>query len=127
MKPFAATFVAMLSVTFGAPAQGSRVDVRFDTAEADAVLNIAGIHRNGGVPTVSDWLTLTSTAGYQRLKAREQSMRRPFDEDAFKQFVQSDEVGKRAGELRRTVDAWARADIAGAAGRALAYLPADAT
>ena len=108
-------------------AQSARVDVHIDTAEADAVLKIVTLRRSGQVPTASDWSALTSTSGYQRLKAREQSLQIPFDEGAFRQFVESEDLARRADDDRRTVDAWARADVTGAAARALAYLPADAT
>ncbi len=107
--------------------QPARVDVRVDTAEADAVLRIVALGRLGQVPTTADWSALRSTAGYQRLKARELSLHVPFDEDAFQKFVLSDDLAARAEADRRTVDLWARADVTGAAARALAYLPSDAT
>ena len=102
-----------LALALAALGQTSRVAVRFDTSEADAVLR-------------ADWSEVTSTTGYQRLKARELSMGRPFDEEAFRRFVESDDIARRADELRRTVDVWTHADLSGAAGRALKYLPPDA-
>jgi hypothetical protein len=118
--------LAALSLTALLAAQPARVDVRFDTGEADAVLRIVALRRSGRSPTAGDWSALASTPGYQRLKARELSLHVPFDEEAFKQFVASDDLASRADDERRTVDAWARADVTGAARRALAYLPADA-
>jgi hypothetical protein len=109
VKLFAAA--AIVSAALG---QASPVDVRFDTSEAAAVLG-------------ADWSQVTSTIGYQRLKARELSMGRAFDEDAFRRFVESDDIARRAGELRRTVDAWTRADLSSAVARALAYLPPAAS
>jgi hypothetical protein len=106
--------VIAVAIALTALAQRPGVDVRFDTSEADAVLR-------------ADWPQVTSTAGYQRLKARELSLRRAFDEEAFRRFVESGDVARRAPELRRTVDAWTHADISAAAARALQYLPADAT
>jgi Putative zinc dependent peptidase (DUF5700) len=102
--------LAAVAIAFASLGQASPVDVRFDTSEADAVLR-------------ADWPHVTSTAGYQRLKARELSMGRAFDEEAFRRFVESDNIARRAGELRQTVDAWAHADLSGAVARALQYLP----
>jgi hypothetical protein len=122
------TILALIAaaVAVGQPSRVARVDVRFDTAEADAVLRIARLRQSAAYPS-PDWDDLTSTVGYQRLKARELSMKRPFDEDAFKRFVESGELASRADALRKTIDEWAAADAGAAARRALAYLPADAT
>lgn len=107
--------------------QVARVDVRLDTAEADAVLAIVASERAGKQPVAADWLTLTSTPGYQRLKARERAIGAPFEDDDFKKFVESSDLAGRADAQRRTLEAWAHADVTAAANRALAYLPADAT
>jgi len=107
--------------------QAPRIDVRFDTAEADAVLAIVKLEQSGATPAAADWLTLTSTAGYRRLKAREQSLGLIFDDDDFRKFVESDDLAKRADDQRRTVETWAHSDVNAAAARALAYLPDEAT
>lgn len=104
MKPF----LLVLALVATLPAQRPRVDVHFDAGEAEAVLKIVAMRRSGQTPTQDDWLMLTSTTGYQRLKAREQSFHAPMDEDAFKRFVESDDLARHADDQRRTVDAWAR-------------------
>lgn len=102
--------VALLQVAIVTP---DRVRLRFDTAEAVAVLR-------------QDWPSLFGSAGYQRLKSREASLQRAFTDSDFAAFVRSDSLQRRAGDLRRALSEWERADVTGAAVRALAYLPADA-
>jgi hypothetical protein len=102
--------VALLQVASATP---NRVQLRFDTAEAVAVLR-------------QDWPSLFGSAGYQRLKAREASLHREFTDSDFAAFVRSDSLARRAGDLRRALSEWERVDVSGAAARALAYLPADA-
>ena len=46
--------------------------------------------------------------------------------EAFREFVLSPELATRRSELRRTLDAWKRADLGAAAERVLPYLPAEA-
>jgi hypothetical protein len=95
--------------------------------EAEAVLSILET-KNGNRPvTDADWKRLLATEGYLRLKKRELSMSRSFDDAEFKAFVLSDELAKGAALLRKTVDAWKQADMTAAAARALAYLPAGAS
>src|SRR5215470_7430591 len=98
MKTIAAVALAAALV-----AQKPQVDVVFDTGEADAVLRIAALHRDGVAPQAADWQTLTSSRGYQRLKSRELSLGRSFDEDAFRNLVDSDELAMRVEQQRRTV------------------------
>jgi len=62
-----------------------------------------------------------------RLKKRELSMHRPFDEETFRKFVMSDELLAKREMLARTLDDRLRSDPQNAAGLALAYLPPDAT
>ena len=73
-----------------------------------------------------DWTAVASSVGYQRLKQREISLGRAFDERAFRMFVESEELTRQADAERWTIDAWVHADLSGAARRALAYLPVDA-
>jgi hypothetical protein len=107
-------------------AQAPTLDVRFVTDEAEAVLAIL----EGGVPPApgtAAWSRLVQSEGYRRLKARETDMGRPFTDSTFRAFVASDSLAERAGALRRTLDAWTSADVAGAAAAAFAYLPAGST
>lgn len=108
------------------PAQlagSNRSDVRVVADEAEAVLAILAKKKSGQPVTEADWRQLFSTEGYTRLKKREESMRRAFEDEEFKTFVLSDQIIERAGVLEETLARWKRAEAGGAATRALAYLP----
>ncbi len=108
-----------------APRRPARValDVRVVTDEAEAVLSILARRRAGRPVSDADWARLFSTEGYVRLKARETSMRRSFEDEDFKNFVLSDALAAREGALAETLERWRRADATAAARLALAYLP----
>ena len=108
------------------PSVPPALDVRFVTDEAEAVLAILGKRGKGEPVTDEDWRRLFATEGYTRLARREISMKRPFTEDAFKAFVLSEDLLKRAGALAGTLAAWTRSAPEAAGRRALAYLPAGA-
>jgi hypothetical protein len=74
----------------------------------------------------TDWKQLLATEAYIRLQKRERSMKRNFDDDAFRTFVMSDELLAKRKELHRVMNDWLHADLDRAAKRALAYLPAGA-
>ncbi|MGB7294168.1 MAG: DUF5700 domain-containing putative Zn-dependent protease, partial [Candidatus Aminicenantales bacterium] len=59
-----------------------------------------------------------------RLKKRESEMKRPFEDEEFREFVLSSELLARADALEATLARWKSADMKAAAARALAYLPA---
>ena len=103
-----------------------RVQFKLDTSEADAVLAILETRAAGKSTTEEQWQRLFAAEPYQRLKKREASMHRDFSDDDFKRFVMSDDLSKRAPELKRTLAAWKRADLSAAANRILPYLPATA-
>lgn len=105
---------------------GERIAVRFDTAEAVAVLGLVEARQEGRSLADADWQRLFATDGYRRLKEREAAMQRSFTDSGFMAFVTADSLGARAPALRRTLTTWERADLTGAATRAFAYLPADA-
>ena len=107
-------------------APGSRLQIQLDASEAEAVLAILGRRQAGQAVDSSDWNRLFATEPYRRLKAREAGMGRAFSDADFHQFVLSDSLLARATDLRQTLDDWRRADLTAAAGRAFAYLPADA-
>jgi Putative zinc dependent peptidase (DUF5700) len=91
--------------------------------EARAVLAILDKREAGKPVAEADFARLFATEGYVRLKAREHSMQRQFEDETFRKFVMSDELLARRAELSKTVESWLRADITRAAARALAYLP----
>lgn len=94
--------------------------------EAEAVLAILAKKKAGQPVTEADWRRVFSSEGYVRLKARETSMKRPFEEADFRTFVLSDALAERAQALKETLARWRLADTAGAARLALAYLPKGA-
>lgn len=107
------------------PALGQeRIDLKLDASEAEAVLAILDKRAAQQPVTDADWQALWNTAPYQRLKKREASMRRDFTDQDFQQFVAT--LDGRRAELRRTLDAWKKADLRAAAERALRYLPGEA-
>ena len=124
--------VVLLIVTFaGLPVVAaaeqqavSNLDIRLVTDEADAVLSILDKLGAGQPVAAGDWDRLFSTEGYIRLKKREQSLKRPFEDEDFRKFVLSAEVGARAEMLGETLGRWNHADLRTATARALAYLPA---
>lgn len=104
----------------------SAVNVRIITDEADAVLAVLAKKRANQAITESDWQRVFQSEGYVRLKKREASMNRAFDDADFKTFVLSDEVGRQAQALEETLARWSKADITHAARLALPYLPKEA-
>jgi hypothetical protein len=123
--PVAAALLLFAACRHSAP-EASRLRVPMVTDEADAVLAILEIRSAGGTPADSDWQRLFTSTGYRRLKEREASLQRGFEDASFREFVLSSELLARAGELRRTLREWARIDPADAARRAFAYLPDSA-
>lgn len=102
------------------------VNVRLVTDEAEAVLSILAKKKAHQPITESDWQRVFQSEGYVRLKARETSMKRSFEDADFKTFVLSDQLAEQAQALEETLARWKRADITGAARLSLAYLPKKA-
>ena len=115
-------FVLLLSLL-----AANRVETRLVVDEADAVLAILAKRAAHQAITDADWNRVFTSEGYVRLQKREHSMQRPFENEAFKAFVTSDELLAKRESLAKTIDDWRHADLTGAANRALAYLPANAT
>ena len=112
----------LIAVASFATAETDRIQLQFNTDEADAVLAILAKPH----PTDADWQRLFTSEPYMRLKKREAGFHNDFSDDDFRKFVLSPELAKQAPALRRTLDAWKNADYRAAAERALAYLPAEA-
>jgi hypothetical protein len=81
-------------------APSDRIELRFNTDEADAVLAILDMHAAASAITDSDWQRLLSTEPYIRLRKREAAMHRDFTDDEFKKFVLSPELAAKASALR---------------------------
>jgi hypothetical protein len=111
------------------PAQtspSSAVNVRLVSDEAEAVLAILDKRKANQPVTEADWRRVFSSEGYVRLKARETSMKRSFEETDFRAFILSEEMTARTQTLAATLDRWKDADVTAAARLALAYLPKGA-
>jgi hypothetical protein len=116
----------LASVCLARSGNSQPVDVRIVTDEADAVLAILARRQAKTPITEADWQRVFSSEGYVRLKKRETAMRRVFEDADFKTFVLSDALLERFGALAETLAKWRRADVTGAARRALLYLPKEA-
>jgi len=101
------------------PFDSGSVRVTLITDEAEAVLKLL---RSPRAPK-AEWERLWSSDGYKRLKRREEAMGRAFTDSSFAAFVRADSTRTRADAFARTLKAWSAADLAGAGGKALAYLP----
>ena len=102
------------------------VNVRLVTDEAEAVLAVLSKKKTNQPITEADWQRVFQSDGYVRLKKRETSLKRSFDDADFKTFVLSDQLAERQQALEETLERWKHADISGAARLALAYLPKQA-
>ena len=75
----------------------------------------------------ADWQRLFATQGYRRLQERESALGRAFTDSSFQAFLLQDTLAAQEPALAATVASWRDLDLAGAARRALAYLPASTT
>lgn len=110
------------------PVWGSqaKLDVRLVTDEPEAVLAVLAKKKSNQPITEDDWNRIFNSEGYARLKKRELSMERPFEDTEFRKFVLSDELAQRAAALEETLTKWKQADVTRSGELALAYLPASA-
>ena len=129
-RPFLRILVAgcavLASTCFAQASTQGRVNVSLVTDQAEAVLAVLAKRKAGQPVTETDWQRIFSSEGYVRLKARETSMKRSFEDSDFRAFVLSDQLARRRQSLEETLNRWRRADISRAAGMALAYLPKGA-
>jgi putative zinc-dependent peptidase DUF5700 len=116
----------LLLAAAASAAETERVQLTLDASEAEQVLAIAEKRALGKEVPAADWQSLFASEPYVRLKQRETGLRRDFDDNDFRRFVFSDDLGRRAAALRRTLEAWKQADLRAAAARVLPYLPKDA-
>ena len=118
--------LVLLGAAMPAHSQVPRVDVRLVTDEPEAVLAILTKRAAGQPVEDSDWQRLFRSEGYQRLKKREASLKRDFEDTTFAAFVASPELLANRVALRATLDGWRSVNVEEAAGRAFAYLPPNA-
>lgn len=102
------------------------MNVRIVTDEADAVLQILEKREAGQQVTEADWQKVFSSEGYVRLKQREHSLKRSFEDADFKEFVLSGNLVQRRKALADTLAEWKQTNVEKIALRPLAYLPANA-
>ena len=124
---FTLIFLLFLLAASVAAKPKNRLNVRIVTDEAEAVLNLLAKRGEGQAITDEDWKRVFESEGYVRLKKREQSMSRPFEDAPFREFVMSDDLLKRRAALAETLVRWKSIDPASAGNKALAYLPRDAS
>jgi hypothetical protein len=120
------TLQIFLVVLFAFGPVSAQVNLKLVTDEAEAVLNVLAKHRANQSIDEADWQRIFQSEGYVRLKKRETSMQRSFENTDFKTFVLSDAMTQRGPALQEALARWKSADIDGAARMALAYLPKDA-
>jgi hypothetical protein len=119
--------------TLSLAADSSRVQLTFDTSEADQVLAILALQSANKPVGDAQWQQLFATEPYKRLKVREKAISERFkdpnvaltDED-FKKFVLSDVLLAHAPELRKTLANWKNTNLQQAAEGVLGYLPESA-
>lgn len=100
-----------------------RTSVTLVADEPDAALAILAARAEGSVDPQL-WEALWSSTGYRRLARRERAMGRSFTDSAFRRFLESDTLAALRPSLETTLASWKRADVARAARKAAAYLPA---
>src|SRR5262245_13803740 len=118
--------LAVVIVAFASESRAQQLDVRLVTDEAEAVLAVLAKKKANEAITETDWQRIFSSEGYTRLRKRELSMQRPFEDVEFQKFVLSDELGQRAAALGEALARWKSADVTRSGELALAYLPAGA-
>jgi Putative zinc dependent peptidase (DUF5700) len=128
-----ALLLLLILMPCAAIAAGSRVNLTLDSSEADQVLAILALRAAGQPIDDAQWQKLFATEPYQRLKVREAAIAKRFNapenelkDENFKKFVTSDDLLKRAPELRATLARWKQADLQETGRRVLQYLPASA-
>jgi hypothetical protein len=114
-------------------AGADRVQLTLDTSEAEQVLAMLNLRKQGKRIPEADWQRLFTTAPYRRLKKREieigkryNDATRAFTDNDFKNFIFSDDLLRRAPALAETLARWKKADLRADGIRVLDYLPADA-
>lgn len=103
-----------------------RISVRVMPEQARAVLGILEKRWSKKEITEADWRKVFESEGYRRLKQREESMKRTFEDGDFREFVMSAELLGRYDTLKRTLAEWEKLDATSEGAKALAYLPDSA-
>ena len=128
---FLSVLLFVLTAVYSASAE--RVQLTFDTSEADQVLAILAIRSSGKPVDDSQWQMLFATEPYQRLKNREQVIAKQFNDpsivltdEEFMKFVMTNDLLARRSELRATLERWKQANLQATGENVLKYLPGSA-
>jgi hypothetical protein len=100
-----------------------RIKIKIVTDEADAVLDILTKKESKQEVNETDWQRVFSSEGYTRLKKREISMNRRFEDEEFRAFVLSDKLLSRRRLLVEALAKWKETNVERVAELPLAYLP----
>ena len=121
-------FAAALLLAFFAAEAGhaQRVKVTIITDEADLVLKALDKLSSGKALSESDIKPIYESEGYRRLKAREHSLGRKFEDTDFRIFLENNQLAARRERLRKTLADWKRTDVEAIGRSVLEYLPASA-
>lgn len=102
----------------------ARIGVTVDRGQAETALAILDTLAAGKAPSDAEWRAAFGARGFQRLKAREESLGRSFTEADFKAYLLAPETRAKTAALHRALAAWSVDRSGRAAAKALAYLPA---
>lgn len=103
----------------------SQPQVRIVTDEADAAVAILSLRQQQSRDVDPEsWTRLWQTAGFQRLKERQESFGATGVDERLREYLLSAEAAEKADGLRDAVARWKDLDVSEAASRAQAYLPA---
>lgn len=116
----------ILSAFFALQIKAEQVAVKIVSDQAKAVLAVLEKRKTNQTITDADWQIIFQSEGYTRLKKRELSLKRPFEDDDFRKFVLSDDLLKKFELLKKTLSDWEKANVRNSAKSALKYLPKDA-
>jgi len=116
-------FVIMCCVFLVHKIQAQPIRVQIVSDEAKGILAVLEKKKKNQAISDADWQNIFKSEGYIRLKKRELSFKRPFEDEDFKQFVLSDDLLRRFELLKNTLLAWEKANISDSARSALKYLP----
>ncbi len=119
-------FIAVIFFVFNFQIAAKQIDVKIVSDEARYVLEVLKKRKTNQTITDADWRKIFESEGYIRLKKRELSLNRPFEDEEFKKFVLSDDLLKRYELLKSTLLNWEKANVKNSAIAALNYLPKDA-
>jgi len=118
-------FVLCLCVPATANAQqNDRIQLKLDTSEVKAVLEILDKKAAQQSITDTDWQALFASTPYLLLKARAQIFHGQIVEEDFKRFVLT--LYAQRAAFHQALDSWEQADLHAAAEQTLQYLPPGA-